>query len=76
MIFPKEIPNARKNRIFDNIPIFVFIEKCNDASGPGTLVEPISDKAEKIFCSVGISQIESFFSGEMQLSKRDKKIFI
>jgi hypothetical protein len=42
-------------------------------SGPRALVEPISKKAVKISCSVGISQIETFSLGEIQLSKRDKR---
>jgi hypothetical protein len=41
--------------------------------GLGAFVEPTSDKAEKIYCSEGMTQIESFSSVKMQLSKRDRR---
>ena len=42
-------------------------------SDSGALVEPISERAEKISCSEGIEHIVSFSSVVIQLSKRERR---
>jgi hypothetical protein len=42
-------------------------------SGPGALVDSISERAKKISCSEGIVHIESFSSEVMQLSKKEMR---
>jgi hypothetical protein len=41
--------------------------------GPRVFVEPMLVKIENVYFSEGRAQIDSFTSGEMQLSKRDKR---